>query len=178
MTLDVKVAGDLVYVLGETLKEMGASEYLDMFGKVGCSVPQVQPEAFMALYRALAKAIAEGLVASAHGIYRGGLGVHLAMKAMAGGLGMAVDLSALANAEADSDDVLLYSESAGRFIVTIDPAQQETFASLLGSLPAVCIGEVTQEPHLKVKGVDGAQIIDLTVPELKSVWQQPFGDLI
>ena len=42
----------------------------------------------MARYRALAQAIGQGLVASCHGIYRGGLGVHLAMKAMAGELGL------------------------------------------------------------------------------------------
>ena len=177
VTLDLKVPGDLVYVLGATRDEMGASEYLDMFGYVGRSVPQVEPEACMRLYRALAKSIAKGLVASAHGIYRGGMGVHLAMKAMAGGLGLDVNLAALVSPGAKRDDVLLYSESAGRFIVTVDPSNQEAFESNFGALPAACIGKVIPQPHLRVRGVDGAAIIDVTVSDLKASWQQPFGDL-
>jgi phosphoribosylformylglycinamidine (FGAM) synthase-like enzyme len=87
-TLDPKIPGDLVYVLGSTRDELGASEYYDMLGYIGRNVPKVAPEVFLPLYRALALTIGQGLVASVHGIYRGGLGVHLAMKAMAGGFGL------------------------------------------------------------------------------------------
>ena len=41
----------------------------------------------------MAKAIDQELVASAHGVYRGGLGVHLALVAMGGNLGMDLDLA-------------------------------------------------------------------------------------
>jgi phosphoribosylformylglycinamidine synthase len=88
-------------------------------------VPQVTPDDFLPVYRALSDAIQKGLTASVHGIYRGGLGVHLAMKAMAGGLGLDVDLSAVPMPEALRDDQILYSESAGRFIVTLDPKKPE-----------------------------------------------------
>jgi phosphoribosylformylglycinamidine synthase len=93
VTMDCKFAGDLVYVLGETRNELGASEYYEHFGHVGLNVPELQPEPSMKLYRALNRAIEEELVASCHGIYRGGLGVHLALVAMGGGLGMDIDLS-------------------------------------------------------------------------------------
>jgi phosphoribosylformylglycinamidine synthase len=149
-----------------------------MFGHVGCHVPQVTPDAFMALYRVLAAAIAHGQVASCHGIYRGGLGVHLAMTAMAGGLGLSVDLAELPAEESGRNDGLLYSESAGRFIVTIDPARQATFEAGLGDLPWACVGRVTAEPRLKISGVGGNVIIDLTLPALKHAWQKPLGDLI
>src|SRR6056297_275989 len=84
VTMDVKMPGDLVYVLGETRDELGASEYYQCFGYTGANVPKVRHERFMKTYRALHRAIARGLIASAHGIYRGGLGVHLAMIAMGG----------------------------------------------------------------------------------------------
>ena len=71
------------------------------------------------MYRALSSAIENRLVASCHGIYSGGLGVHLAMVAMAGNLGMAIDLSRLPLEEPLRDDQALFSESAGRFIVTV-----------------------------------------------------------
>ena len=107
MTLDPKIAGDLVYVLGHTRDELGASEYYDMLGYVGRNVPQVFPEQFFPLYRALAQAILKGLTASVHGVYRGGLGVHLALMAMAGEMGLQIDLSAVPAQDVQRDDVLL-----------------------------------------------------------------------
>jgi phosphoribosylformylglycinamidine synthase len=178
VTLDPKFADDLVYVLGDTRSELGASEYYQMFGYVGCNVPQVAPEAFSRRYRALADLIAKGRVASCHGIYRGGLGVHLALMAMAGGLGMAVDLAKLPAVAVDRDDWLLFSESAGRFIVTVDPSQQTAFEAELADLPWACIGRVTAQPRLTIQGLGGGTLIDITVPALKDAWQKPFGDLI
>jgi phosphoribosylformylglycinamidine synthase II len=178
VTLDPKMDGDLVYVLGLTRDEMGASEYYDMLGYVGCNVPQVAPEDFLPLYRFLAEAIDKELVASVHGIYRGGLAVHLAMKAMAGGLGMAVDLAAVPAEDVLREDVLLYAESAGRFIVTIDPSNRTAFENLFTAMPMACIGRVTAEPQLTVNGLDGKPVVNLTVPELKTAWQKTFGDLI
>jgi phosphoribosylformylglycinamidine synthase len=172
------MAGDLVYVLGSTQNELGASEYYDMMGYVGCNVPQVDMDSNLVLYRALAKAIKAGYVASAHGIYRGGLGIHLAMKAMAGGLGLNVDLAAVPTPNPLSDDQLLYSESAGRFIVTVDPKNQEVIEDLFKELHLAMIGHVTQEPRLLVRGIQGDRIIELTVLKLKEAWQKPFGDLI
>jgi phosphoribosylformylglycinamidine (FGAM) synthase-like enzyme len=172
------MAGDLVYVLGLTRNELGASEYYDMLGYLGCNVPRVAPDDFMPLYRSLANAIERELVASAHGIYRGGLGVHLAMKAMAGGLGMTIDLAAVPADDALREDMLLYSESAGRFIVTIDPKNRAAFENLFAAMPMACIGRVAAQPQLTVNGLDGKPIVELTVPALKGAWQKTFGDLI
>jgi phosphoribosylformylglycinamidine synthase len=178
VTLDPKMSGDLVYVIGTTRNELGGSEYYDLFGYVGSQVPQVKQERFLRRYKALSRAIAQGLVASAHGIYRGGLGVHLAMKAMAGEVGLDVDLHAVRAENMRRNDELLYSESAGRFIVTINPAHRPAFEALFQGLSATCVGRVRADQRLKIRGIDGQPIIDLTVPELKKAWQQPFGDLI
>lgn len=178
VTMDAKIPGDLIYVLGVTRNELGASEYYDRLGYIGTRVPQVQPEDFMALYRALSKAIAADVVASAHGIYRGGLGVHLALVAMGGELGMEADLAQVPVENIHRDDTILYSESAGRFIVTVDPRQKEPFEAFFRGMPSACIGRVTTEQELILKGLDGRKIVRTTVPALKTAWQQPFGDLI
>ncbi len=178
VTMDPKMAGDLIYIIGWTRNELGASEYYDLLGYTGCNVPQVNPDAFIALYRAMAGAIQKGLTASVHGIYRGGLGVHLALKAVAGGLGLEVDLSGVPKDRTLRDDQILYSESAGRFIVTLDPKNQKAFESTLSEMPVARVGKVTAEPRLVIRGVDGNGIVDLTLSTLKKAWQQPFGDLI
>ena len=177
MTPDPKFAGDRVYVIGWTGDELGGSEYYDMFKAVGCHVPQVDPAGFLKSYRALHRAIQDQLIASVHGVYRGGLGVHLALAAMAGGLGLEVDLSAVPVKTPLRSDRLLYSESAGRFIVTVAPDRREAFESLFKGLPVACLGQVTGAPVLSIRR-GGDPVLELTVPALKTAWQSTFGDLI
>jgi phosphoribosylformylglycinamidine synthase len=177
VTMDCKFAGDLVYVLGETRNELGASEYYEHFGYVGLRVPELQPDVSMALCRALNRAIREELVASCHGIFRGGLGVHLALVAMGGGLGMEVDLAEVPRTGTEHDHVILYSESAGRFIVTIDPKHRSAFEKILDALPHACVGTVSSDSDLVVHGLEGKPIIRVPVPKLKAAWKKPFGEL-
>jgi len=178
LTLDSKVSGDLVYVLGITRDELGASEYYEHFGYAGLNVPKVFPEEFSKLYIALGQAVQDDLMASAHGIYRGGLGIHLAMAAMGGNLGMAIDLGTVPAADIERNDTLLFSESAGRFIVTIDPECKDRFEAIFQGLPCASIGRVTETTDLAVQGLNGESILSLPVSELKAAWKRPFGDLI
>lgn len=192
-TMDCKVPGDLVYILGNTRNELGGSEYYEHFGYTGLNVPCVFVDEFAVLYRALCLAIEKEIVASVHGIYRGGLGVHLAMVAMGGNLGLNVDLGLVPGDQVnmiDRNDVILFSESAGRFIVTIDPANRESFENIFKGLAISCIGTVTGESdsgsdnicepkkNLKIKGIKGRTLIDIPVKDLKTAWKQPFGDLV
>ncbi|MFH2220374.1 MAG: AIR synthase-related protein [Pseudomonadota bacterium] len=178
VTMDCKVPGDLVYILGLTRDELGGSEYYDHLGYVGRNVPEVVPDRFLPLYRAISRVIAAETAASVHGVYRGGLGVHLAMVAMGGNLGMAVNLGQVPVEGLDRNDGILFSESAGRFIVTVDPEKKAEFEKTLNGLPYACVGAVTGEPVFSVKGVRGNTILSVPVGDLKSAWKRPFGDLI
>ena len=178
LTMDAKVPGDRVWVVGTTKNELGGSEYYEHLGHVGSNVPEVDPDGFAARYRTMAEAVKRGLLASCHGIYRGGLGVHLGLVAMGGELGLTVDLAKVPSEGVDRDDTLLFSESAGRFIVTVAPDNQDAFAALFTGQPAACVGEVTETPQLKIVGINGNCIAALTVEQMKSAWKRPFGDLI
>ena len=178
VTMDSKMPQDLVYILGTTRNELGGSEYYEHFGYVGLNVPQVFPDEFEVLYRALQHAIEKELVASAHGIFRGGMGIHLAMVAMGGGLGMNVDLGRVPTDSMDRNDAILFSESAGRFIVTIDPNNRTLFEGLFKKLACACIGTVTNRTDLVIKGLDGTTLTNIPVQDLKAVWKKPFEELI
>jgi phosphoribosylformylglycinamidine synthase len=178
VTMDSKVAGDLVYVLGTTRNELGASEYYEHMGYVGRNVPQVRSAEFIPVYRSLKDAIENELVASAHGVYRGGLAVHLAMVAMGGGLGMEVDLARVPAEDVGRDDLLLFSESAGRFITTVEPANRQAFEKLFKESACACIGTITADNEFTIKGMNHGTIVSATVQDLKSFWKMPFGDLI
>ncbi len=184
-TLEPKQAGDLLYILGVTRDELGGSEYYEQFGLVGRNVPTVEPHQVLPLYRDLAGAIGAGEVASAHGIYRGGLGVHLALMVMASGLGLDVDLARVPCAGAGTvapgaalgNDRVLYSESAGRFLVTVPREGAAAFERRLRARVALRIGRVTAEPRLRIRGIRGEGLIDLPVGALREAWRRPFGHL-
>jgi phosphoribosylformylglycinamidine synthase II len=178
VTMDAKVPGDLVYVVGTTCNELGGSVYYEHLGYIGCNVPQVHPDEFIPLYQSLAAAIENEWVASAHGIYRGGLAVHLAMVAMGGNLGLKVDLAKVPRHQVDRDDTLLFSESAGRFIITVDPARREAFEDIFKGNGWACVGVVTEQPDLVIRGLAQQTVLAVPVKNLKAAWKKTFGKLI
>ena len=176
--MDVKLPGDLVYVLGTTRNEMGGSEYYEHLGYVGKNVPRVDATACFPLYRGLAGAIEKGLTASVHGIYAGGLAVHLALVAMGGELGLTVDLAKVIVDNVTRDDQLLFSETPGRFIVTVNPARQAEFENDLDGLPYALIGKVESGDAMVIRGIGGESILSVSVDGLKKAWRKPFGELL
>lgn len=136
MTIDFKADGDAVYVVGETRDELGASEYAD-----AGAVPVVDARRNAALYDAVAKAIRKGLVASAIGVGRGGLAVALAKSAVAGQRGASVDLSAIPGS-ASREEARLFSESQGRFVISIRKGKEGEFEKGLKGAAFARIGEV------------------------------------
>src|SRR3989338_6921319 len=110
-TLDVKVPGDLVYVLGTTRSELGGSEYFATKGLVGNSVPHVNATIALELYQKVFVANQKELLASCISVNLGGLGVALAKMAIAGGLGIEIDLNAGPRENEGRDDTFVFSET-------------------------------------------------------------------
>ncbi len=176
VTMESKFPGDLVYVIGNTRNELGGSEYYDHFGYTGLNVPEVFLDSFKVLYEKLSTAIQEGIVASAHGIYRGGLGVHLAMVAMGGGLGATVYLDKVPFEGIKRNDLVLFSESPGRFIITVDPENRQDFERIFKGLKYACVGKITSElDNLKVYGLGDSSIIDIPVNQIRHAWKKLFA---
>ncbi|MCG6877982.1 MAG: phosphoribosylformylglycinamidine synthase [Deltaproteobacteria bacterium] len=178
VTMDVKFPGDLVYVLGETRNEMGGGEYYQMMGQVGSNVPRVYGMEFLPQYLALHQAIQSQLVSSCHAVARGGLAVHLALAAMGGTLGMTIQLPAIPAAPGLSDSQKLYSESCGRFVVTVAPEQKTFFEKCFPGMKLANVGVVTESTDFIINGEDGGTILKEDIRRLKDAWKKPFGDLI
>jgi phosphoribosylformylglycinamidine synthase len=175
VTMDVKAAGDLVYVLGMTFEELGGSEYFAMHGSVGMTVPQVRPREARERYECLHEAITSKLVASCHDCSDGGLGVALAESAFAGGLGLEVDLRKVPAHGVTRDDYLLFSESQSRFVVTVSPTCREDFESVMKGTCLACIGTVTDSTEFRVLGLNGTTAVAADIYRLKAAWQGPLG---
>ncbi len=136
MTIDFKCVGDLVYIVGETNDELGASEYSE-----GGNIPFVDAKKNIKTYDVISNAIQKSLVASAIGVGRGGLAVALAKSGIAGQLGASVDLSKIPGS-ARTDEARLFSESQGRFVISICSGKEQEFEKELKGIAFACVGEV------------------------------------
>lgn len=175
ITMDVKNPGDLVFVLGATYNECGGSEYYEVFGEIGLNVPVVRAEKAKKLYRDLSKAVYKGLIASAHGCYKGGLAVALAQTSFAGGYGLDINLDSVPKEGIENDDKILYSETASRFVVTVPEKHKKEFIKIMGGSEVALVGKVTNGKNLKLKGLDGNIILKENIYELKKAWKEPFN---
>jgi phosphoribosylformylglycinamidine synthase len=90
---------------------------------------------------------------------------------------MAIDLSMVPRQDVEQNHILLYSESPGRFIVTIDPKDRSSFEAIMKKRPYACIGAVSEGPDLVVHGLQGEPLVRVSVSELKAAWKSPFGGL-
>ena len=179
VSMDFKAAGDVIYVLGETKDELGASEYFAMLGEkqrdnrlVGNSVPSVEPKKNIARYTALAKAMDDGLVASAHAPGIGGLAASLAKCAIAGRLGAELDISVLA--QGLQADRALFSESTGRFVVSVAPGNVDVFEQMMqGTGQVYQIGRVAEHAFTVRNQMD--RIVETQVAALEQSYKERFA---
>ena len=155
ISMTPKAVGDLIYVLGETKDECGAGEYYDMNGALGNNVPETDMHTNQRLYKFYTRAAKKHQIASAYPVGYGGLGIALAKKAIAGQMGMDIDLSSI-DLRADK---ALYSESTGRIVVTVAPQNKEKFEKTFKDFPHLShIGHVAYTDKLSIKNVLDAPI--------------------
>ncbi len=173
VTMDAKRPGDLVYILGETLDELGGSEYYASKGYIGNRVPGIDARKARILYQRIYKVIQAGLIRSCHDCSDGGLGVALAETAFAGGFGIKIDLRRVPRSELERNDLLLFSESQSRFVVTLDPSKKKAFETLLGDIVYGEIGVVSENDIFRVIGLAGKIAIEASIFDLKEAWQKP-----
>ena len=174
VSMDLKQAGDLVYVVGETKNELGGSAYLDTKGFIGNSVPKVEPNKAKALMEKLAQASEKGLVKACHDCSEGGIGVAVAEMAFAGGLGAEIKVKAIPVAEKITrDDFILFSESNSRFIVEVALENKDKFEKTLQGVSFANIGTTNETGKLEVFGLTGKKVVSELINDLKEAWQKP-----
>jgi len=166
VSMDAKIEGDLVYGIGDTEEELGGSEYFAHLGFVGNTVPGLDAVTMKERYGRMTEAIRHGLVASAFPVSRGGLGIALAKVAIAGRLGMDITIPA-----GMRPDYFLFSESLGRFVVTIAPDNKRAFELALGT-DAHLLGRV-RGSSLRI--TQEMTVLDVPVSELEAAYKAPFG---
>jgi len=173
VTMDVKKAGNLIFLVGETRNELGAGLYYKHHGEIGANVPRVDLKTAPAIMASMAQAIEKGIVSSCHDCSEGGLAVALAEMAFAGGLGMDIHLDTVpVTPDLTGTEQILFSESPSRFLVEIAPENFGAFAEICKNIRFGEIGNVTDNTKLIVRDSKKQTVIEAEIAELKEVWQK------
>ena len=172
VTMDLKEAGNPLYIVGETKAELGGSEYYHLHGELGASVPRLEPEKNIEAYRRIGEAMDSGYVRACHDLSEGGLGVAAAEMAFTGGLGLDVDISVVPAPQGLRDDFLLFSESNGRLLVEVRAKHAKGFEDAMGDSVFARVGGVREERTLTVR--KGTEVLfEIPLNDLMGAWKTP-----
>ena len=162
-----KAEGHTVFLVGETLEELGGSEYLEaVHGRVAGAPPLLDLERERRVQETVRRGVEQGLLASAHDCSDGGLAVALAECCAAGpgpARGVRVELDSEMRA-----DALFFGESQSRVVVSLDERNLEAFKALADRLgvPLTFLGLVGGD-RIGIRSPGGA--LDLAVEEVRRV---------
>jgi len=174
VTMDAKQPNDLLYVVGMTYAELGGSHYYDILKRKGGRVPVVDFKAARTAMARLHEAVCRGCVASIHDCSEGGLAVAAAEMAFAGGLGVSLFLSDVPfSGRGRETGVVLFSESASRFLVEVAPSRRKEFEGIMKKTACRLAGCISEKREMTVFGLEGEVCLQAPVDLLKETWQAP-----
>jgi phosphoribosylformylglycinamidine synthase II len=173
-----RTAGRDVVLLGAADGRLDGSEYLNsVHGMVAGQAPALDLDRERALIKLLVEAAGRRLIESAHDCADGGVAVTLAECTFdTGGIGCTVDVPGSAGHQGDWAALgTLFGESAGRVIVSADPAHREALQRLAreAGVPLQVIGS-TGGGRIQIS-VGGAGAIDCSVAEAEQLWSSTLG---
>lgn len=184
VTMPMKSAGDLIFLIGLTKSELGASAYHrflaqkeGMPGNIGGRVPTVDCDLAASIYRAVNMATSLSLLRSSHTPTVGGLVVALAKSALGGDLGVAVDLGQVPVDGPLSDDEIMFSESNSRFLVTCDKNDAGRLKDVFRGLPIACLGKTNDSGRVLIRGCRGGDVVDLPLCQLRRVYKKKLAGI-
>ena len=169
-TVAFKDDGDVVILVGESLEELGGSEYLKVeHGMVAGRPPSLDLELERDVQAAVRDAIRAGLVKSAHDCSEGGIAVALAESCLAGDIGADVHLEDELQPAAS-----LFGESQSRIVVTAADEDAETLVALLleHGVPYGVLGTVGGE-RLTI-----CEKLDLSIDDMRDAFEPTLAALV
>jgi phosphoribosylformylglycinamidine synthase subunit PurSL len=166
VTMDLKAAGNYLYIIGDFQPVFGGSHFDLVTGHAsGEPVPAVHPS-IPRLYQCLHRAITDKLVCACHDLSEGGLVVAAAEMCIAGRLGLDLELP-----EGDACRVL-FGEVAGCLLVEIEPEHLDAFEGIFIGQAFRKLGSVIARASFKANH-PGKTLFDLPVAGLVSAWNTP-----
>jgi phosphoribosylformylglycinamidine synthase II len=175
---DFKDVGDMIYLVGETHQELGASELAFMFrdetngvSGIGGQVPQIDTARNLSLYRSLTASMSKGLVASAHDCSDAGLAAALAECCFGCDSGASLDISKLFSSNPNLDIWgALFGESLGRILVSVKPNNSQAFEESLKGHECNLLGTVNSGDLIIFNNADET-VLSASMSKLRDSWK-------
>ncbi len=175
---DFKNIGDIIYLIGESKQELGASELAYMFNEetkgisgIGGLVPSIDTKRNLSAYTAISKAIHSGLIASAHDCSDGGLSVAIAESCFGIDSGAEIDISTLLSNNENLDSWgALFGESLGRILVSVSPKNIDAFETVMRNISCTKLGIVGDDDTLRVTN-QGTLVLVESIEKLRLAWK-------
>lgn len=144
-TMDFKNEGDKILLIGKTYDEVSGSEYHRSIHNIEKGIPpRIRIEEELANGQAILDLIKndkEKNITAIHDCSNGGLAIALAEMVISSNIGCEIDLSNILATDGIDKNDLLYSESHGRYIITVkEKAVQDVLNQI--NVPVSCIGHV------------------------------------
>jgi len=200
MTQGFKEEGDVIVLLGDTLPEIGGSEYLYVTqGQEIGQVPDLDLAREQRLQECCLELIKNSLMGSAHDCSEGGLGVALVESCISGGIGANVALPTNVGSDAGASpavgantasssgmrpDYYLFSESQSRVLISIPEQNLSALKEICDRhlVPFTVLGRVGGDAVVIRKGeapatgnpgrtVGEEAIINMELVELEKLWR-------
>ena len=164
VTSDMKKEGT-IWIVGRTKEEMGASLYYRTLGIECKNVPTTDFSSFIPRMEQLIQAIENGEVVACHDVSNGGLALTIIEMAMSG-TGAEINLNSDLR-----DDIELFSESNGRWVVQVAPGFESKFEKRFDF--AEKIGDVNDKI---IFNKNGEQIAKLQIDKVRKEWTNPIWE--
>ena len=170
MTPSFKDEGDVIILLGETLDELGGSEFLrSRYGLATGKPPVVDLELEADLDAMLLECIANKTIKSAHDCSEGGVAVALTESALAGNIGFNVDLD-----DDLSGCASLFSETQSRVVISAAEENVDDIVDMAQArgVPLSVIGTVGGD-RIEIAGKVSAALSDV-----KTIYDETLEQLV
>jgi phosphoribosylformylglycinamidine synthase II len=171
VTMDIKNNVSSIYLIGQTYDEMGGSEYFRLLSLRGGKVPGVDLNSAPRVMLRLHQAIEEEIIKACHDISESGITLALAEMAMAGDIGIAVDIDSMPYAGEARYDFMLFSESNTRFLVEIEKKHEKRLKEIFDDIPCVRIGHAINQKKLEIS-IGAKRLIDLPLSVIRTRWRR------
>jgi phosphoribosylformylglycinamidine synthase len=164
-------AAQSIVLVGETLPEMGGSEYYESYHRL---TGGVAPKVDFAREKGNMEFVLSIDAECVHDVSKGGIAVALAEMCIAGNTGASVDLSA-APSKCSRDDELLFSETHARYLIGTKNADAVMDAARSAGVPAAVIGK-SGGSVLRIEGRTAS--ISTNVATAKEGWKNAIPNIL
>lgn len=159
--------GSKICILGETTPGLRSSVFAKYTQSAGLNgVPTWSDETNWSNYEKYHALVKQGAILATHDLSEGGLAVALAEMAFSGKAGLKIELENMPASKQCTLAEILFGETPGRLLMEVAPEHIAAVKAAGG----IVIGETTGERWLHITN-RSSTVIDLAIPDLKTIWQ-------